>query len=168
MSLIKIYGSINTNKVNKPLTFAEYDRQEYHIEPINVFYIDPLKGIIHLHDGDNKLAFKVGTGKGIFDIEEVIKEVEKAQPILILKDKEEGIMSERNTTPDKDNYVKEGWVQMPNARKSHYIREGRALCGRWLFLGKIWGDDQLSKNQLPDDCVGCWKKLEKQQSSNSL
>lgn len=70
-----------------------------------------------------------------------------------------------SSTATPDPFVKEGWVQMPNAKRSHYIRGGRALCGRWLFLGKIYADDQGAKYQLPDDCKGCWAKLEKEGTS---
>lgn len=58
--------------------------------------------------------------------------------------------------------VKEGWVQMPNAKKAHYIRQAKALCGRWMFLGKIYAEDQTSTNKLPNDCVSCWNKVEPQ------
>lgn len=58
--------------------------------------------------------------------------------------------------------VKEGWVWSPIMKKCHYIRQGRALCRRWLYIGKIYKDDQGAKKQLPEDCNGCWKQLVKE------
>lgn len=31
--------------------------------------------------------------------------------------------------------MEEGWVKLCGARKRHYFRKHRALCGKWLVLG---------------------------------
>ncbi len=57
----------------------------------------------------------------------------------------------------EDGTVKEGWAIPLNSRKAHYFRKGQALCNRWMFLGKIYADEQLATKPLPDDCKACWK-----------
>jgi len=53
---------------------------------------------------------------------------------------------------------REGWTWLWNARKDHYFRNGRSLCGRWMCLGGDFYD-------FPDPhtaCATCMKKLEKE------
>lgn len=33
----------------------------------------------------------------------------------------------------------EGWVFLDNAAKAHYFRAGRALCGKWAWVGEAFG-----------------------------
>ena len=46
----------------------------------------------------------------------------------------------------------EGWGHPTTARKWHYFRGGRALCGRWMFMGVLEAD---STSPGPDDCAAC-------------
>jgi hypothetical protein len=52
----------------------------------------------------------------------------------------------------------EGWVWFFNSRKAHYIKEHRALCGRWLYLGSGY---EQGKDDSPDNCAECKRKLQK-------
>jgi len=63
--------------------------------------------------------------------------------------------------PNKTN---EGWGWPSNSKKAHYFREGRALCGKWLFLGKLeqGNDDSL------DNCTACKKALQKENEKAKL
>jgi hypothetical protein len=57
----------------------------------------------------------------------------------------------------------EGWTYLCNSPKWHYFRAGRALCGRFLLLGKPaleQGMDDHSEN-----CMGCRRKREKETKS---
>jgi len=49
----------------------------------------------------------------------------------------------------------DGWAWPGLARKAHFFREGRSLCGRWLYTGP------LCQNQVEDDMApgreDCWK-----------
>lgn len=49
----------------------------------------------------------------------------------------------------------EGWGWPMLSRKCHYFRDGRALCGKWLYTGEYTPD---TKNATPDDCATCLKK----------
>lgn len=62
--------------------------------------------------------------------------------------------------------VKTGWVFAANFTKAHYIKDGMSLCKRWMFLGKIYEDEQSDK-QLKDDCKSCWRLLEKEQAKQN-
>jgi hypothetical protein len=52
----------------------------------------------------------------------------------------------------------EGWFKLLNARKWHYFRGTRSLCGKWMYLGSgpLVGSD--NKVGHPDDCVACQRK----------
>lgn len=52
---------------------------------------------------------------------------------------------------------KEGWGWLVNARKYHYFRNHRSLCGRWGLLD----DRDLSQgdDDSPDNCVHCRQAL---------
>jgi hypothetical protein len=56
----------------------------------------------------------------------------------------------------------EGWGWLYNARKWHYFRDRRSLCGRWLGLGL--GELQQGNDNSPDNCPTCAKKLLKEKS----
>lgn len=49
----------------------------------------------------------------------------------------------------------EGWGWPGRANKAHYFRDGRALCGRWMYFGPLDGDRRHSTV----DCVVCTRKL---------
>jgi hypothetical protein len=52
----------------------------------------------------------------------------------------------------------EGWVYIGGARFWHYVgRDGRSLCGKWMYLGST--APELGKDDSPDNCKGCRKKL---------
>ncbi len=50
-----------------------------------------------------------------------------------------------------------GWAQPINSKKFHYFREGRSLCGKWLYLSSAL-DDDTEKTDSPDDCRECLKR----------
>lgn len=60
--------------------------------------------------------------------------------------------------------IKEGWAIPLRANKAHYFRTGMSLCRKWMFVGKIFKDEQ-SEKQLPDDCKQCWREVEKEKKS---
>jgi hypothetical protein len=51
---------------------------------------------------------------------------------------------------------KEGWVWFLNSKKAHYVKEHRALCGRWLYLGNSY---EQGKDDSPDNCAECKRRL---------
>jgi len=51
----------------------------------------------------------------------------------------------------------EGWVWLLNATKSHYMVDGRSLCGKWAYLGIDY--EQRPANN--GDCATCRKKHER-------
>lgn len=54
----------------------------------------------------------------------------------------------------------EGWVYIDGTPKWHYVSEdGRALCGRWLYLGSV--EPETGNDGSKDNCAACRKKLEK-------
>lgn len=54
---------------------------------------------------------------------------------------------------------KEGWTDILNAKKFHYIRDFRSLCGAWFYVG-----DDLDVNSAPhaNDCKTCARRLQKE------
>lgn len=52
-----------------------------------------------------------------------------------------------------------GWAWPLNARKAHFFVDGRSLCGRWLFFGKVHGGRGLQEANGSDDCKGCLTKV---------
>ena len=54
----------------------------------------------------------------------------------------------------------EGWAfPTTSARKCHFIKRGRSLCGRYGYWGEeLWADTGQAS---PDDCKACRVKLEK-------
>jgi hypothetical protein len=57
------------------------------------------------------------------------------------------------------------WKWPPIARKAHYFLTGEivSLCGGYMFSGAPTPtQDAAAENPGPDDCVGCWRKLQKQ------
>lgn len=56
----------------------------------------------------------------------------------------------------------EGWVDLANSRKYHYVgADGRSLCGRWLYLGKLFTPDEQFRCHRLDECVPCRRSLTK-------
>ncbi|MFA5559935.1 MAG: hypothetical protein WDA59_10885 [Methanofastidiosum sp.] len=55
---------------------------------------------------------------------------------------------------------KEGWTWLSNSPKWHYFRNGQSLCGKWGLLGNH--ELEQGKNNSPDNCAICRKKLEKE------
>ena len=53
----------------------------------------------------------------------------------------------------------EGWGRPYKARKWHYFRERRSLCGRWLFSGT---DLEQGTDEHPDNCKVCRRELAKE------
>jgi hypothetical protein len=60
------------------------------------------------------------------------------------------------------NELKEGWVWLYNAKKEHYIVEGRSLCGRWGYMG---GAFHASDIDSPDNCKACVREFKKRQAA---
>jgi hypothetical protein len=56
---------------------------------------------------------------------------------------------------------KEGWGILSNQRKFHYFKAGRSLCGKWAAI--FMPDLELGKNDHPDNCQACRKKVIKLQ-----
>ncbi|MBA7491660.1 hypothetical protein ES702_02208 [subsurface metagenome] len=52
---------------------------------------------------------------------------------------------------------KRGWGWPRNSRKTHYFIDGRSLCGKWMFFGKL----EDSQDNSPDNCVSCTKAIKK-------
>lgn len=52
----------------------------------------------------------------------------------------------------------EGWSRPADARKWHYFRDGRSLCGRWGMRRSrhLEPDDEPSA----DDCAACRRTLD--------
>ena len=53
----------------------------------------------------------------------------------------------------------EGWGLPGLARKWHYFRERRSLCGRWVFSGK---DLEQGNDDHPANCKQCREKRTKE------
>ncbi len=58
--------------------------------------------------------------------------------------------------------MKEGWAWPGLARKAHYFREARSLCGKWMFTGVFVRNQDSSQG--PDDCATCFRKREKEKA----
>lgn len=50
--------------------------------------------------------------------------------------------------------VNEGWCQPWKSRKWHYFRNGRSLCGKWGFPGRL----TAGMDDSPDNCAVCKRK----------
>lgn len=57
----------------------------------------------------------------------------------------------------------EGWHFLPGARKAHYFRDARALCGRWGYFGHDFEPDTAIAS--PDDCLACLRVLDRERVS---
>lgn len=55
--------------------------------------------------------------------------------------------------------LKEGWGWPLNSKKAHYFQDARALCGKWLYTGRL----ELGNNASLDNCMACRRKLDKMQ-----
>ncbi len=58
----------------------------------------------------------------------------------------------------------EGWTWLSNARKWHYFREGRSLCGQQMLLRHPSEGYELGNNDSSSNCAGCRRKLETEAS----
>lgn len=58
----------------------------------------------------------------------------------------------------------EGWGWPIQSRKAHYFSKARALCGKWLYMGRLEASFTLREKPGPDDCATCHKKLLKLRS----
>jgi hypothetical protein len=58
----------------------------------------------------------------------------------------------------------EGWYGPPSARRFHYFRAGRSLCGKWAVLAPAdhvpW---DCAYENVPGDCAECARLLAKAQ-----
>jgi len=61
---------------------------------------------------------------------------------------------------DEEKRLLEGWGWPALARKAHYFRLGRSLCGSWVFLGKL----DRGNDKSPDNCPTCKRRLAKERS----
>lgn len=68
---IKIYGSKNINKPNKPLKFKEFDDREYWVNPLGFEYSDPHNRLIFF---ENNIVFKV-PGHSARSFDEIMEEL---------------------------------------------------------------------------------------------
>jgi len=60
-----------------------------------------------------------------------------------------------------------GWVKLLNAKKFHWIEDGRSLCGKWGYFGKnpeAYDQDTTEKR---DECKECRRKLNKENRNES-
>jgi hypothetical protein len=57
--------------------------------------------------------------------------------------------------------MNEGWFLLLNARKAHYFRDAKSLCGKWMYLG---AGPYEPENGAPDarDCGTCRRQLRKE------
>lgn len=53
----------------------------------------------------------------------------------------------------------EGWAKPLEARRFHYFRGGRSLCGTWEYYSKDKGDYDTAVKNSPADCDACHRKL---------
>ena len=58
--------------------------------------------------------------------------------------------------------MEEGWAMptIPPARKFHYIRNGRSLCGKYFYFGETGLRKTVEYEDLK--CKKCLKKLRKE------
>ncbi len=49
-----------------------------------------------------------------------------------------------------------GWACPSNSRKWHYFWQGRSLCGRWGFFGRLWEMFASAK----EACAECRRRHE--------
>ena len=59
----------------------------------------------------------------------------------------------------KPRKPKEGWADIANSRKFHYVRNSMSLCGRWLYLGPDLTQDDYTTS---DDCRACTMRRQKE------
>lgn len=50
-----------------------------------------------------------------------------------------------------------GWGFPANSRKAHWFVAGRALCGKWFYLGHT----ETGNDTSPDNCKACLKRRDK-------
>jgi len=50
--------------------------------------------------------------------------------------------------------LKVGWGWPMNSKKAHWFNNGRALCGKWLYMGALEEGNDTSS----DNCAECKKR----------
>jgi hypothetical protein len=61
--------------------------------------------------------------------------------------------------------LSEGWVNLMNARKYHYVRAGMALCRKWAYLGREFAGHAFgAAGPRQDDCAACWRAIESEKT----
>ena len=58
------------------------------------------------------------------------------------------------------NEKREGWKFVEGARKWHYFRSQRALCGKWACFGRE-GFEQ-GNDESPENCAECRRRRVKE------
>lgn len=59
----------------------------------------------------------------------------------------------------------EGWAFCLNWRKAHYVRNARSLCGKWMYLGGLFEQDN---SRSPDDCTTCRRLKDKETTNDRI
>jgi hypothetical protein len=52
-----------------------------------------------------------------------------------------------------------GWAKIDGSPKWHFVRDGKSLCGRWMYLGRNKLD--LGNDDSADNCAACRRKVAK-------
>jgi len=58
------------------------------------------------------------------------------------------------SSEDTNEQVGWGWPLL--SKKAHFFEQGRSLCGKWMFTGRL---EPASGGRGPDDCATCYRKL---------
>jgi len=58
---------------------------------------------------------------------------------------------------NEESEMEEGWYTPLTARKSHYFKDGRSLCGTWRIIPPLKVDLKPNPDKTP--CTTCLKKL---------
>jgi len=60
---------------------------------------------------------------------------------------------------NEESEMEEGWYTPLTARKSHYFRDGRSLCGTWRIIPTLKIKVELKPEPDMTPCTTCLKKL---------
>lgn len=59
----------------------------------------------------------------------------------------------------------EGWGFPQRSRKAHYFVNGRSLCGKWTFFGKVAeGDPGFFESKC---CAKCFREFDKRKEAKT-
>jgi len=61
-------------------------------------------------------------------------------------------------------HLTEGYGWPSNSQKGHWFRDGRSLCGKWMYLGIL----TEAHGDAPDICTACKKILEREKARQKL